>query len=189
MSRIIVESSSTAQWQKLVHDGEIASEIQLGEELESYLVFLLMRYLEKPELTNRVMALEFLNSMDSSGQVQQEQLRDIGDCCLLFSGFFPKIADKRRVNVSYYVGIGQSAYHHLADTCQEKMRQLFHEIGHGFVHLMDVLQAIRSLDEVNLLSPQAAFDLWQETGSNQAYKSLQQTTTAIPIRVDSDQKH
>ena len=189
MSRIILSSSSTAQWQQLVHDGEVACDIQLGEELESYLVFLLMRYLEKPELMSRVMALEFINSLESTGQIQQEQLREVGDCCLLFSGFFPKIADKRRVNVSYYVGIGQSAYLHLADTCQKKLNQLFQQVGHGFVNLMDVLQAIRSIGKENLLNPLEAMELWQSSGSTQALKSVQQVTQGIPVYTSSDIKH
>ncbi len=189
MSRIIVGSSSTAEWQKLVHDGEIASDTQLGEELQSYLVFLLMRYLAKPDLTNRIMALEYIDSLASSGSIQKEQLRDVGDSCLLFSGFFPKVADKRRVNVGYYVGMGQSAYHQLAEICQEKMSDLFHCVGDGFVRLMDVLQAIRSFDSVNALSPLEAFDLWQSTGSIQALKSLQYSTNAIPVSSTTDIKH
>lgn len=189
MSRIILTSSSTAQWHKLVHDGELASDIRLGEELESYLVFLLMRYLEKPELMSRIMALEFIQGLESTGQLKQEQLRDVGDSCLLFSGFFPKIADKRRVNVSYYVGIGQTAYHYLAESCQQKMSELFHKIGDGFIRLMDVLQAIRSLEKINLLSPLEAYDLWQTTGSTQAYKSLQSVTMSVPIQTSSDVKH
>lgn len=190
MSRIIVSSGNTAEWQKLVHDGELASQRELGEELQSYLVFLLMRYLEKPELMSRVMALEFISGLEASGQMQQEQLRNVGDCCLLFSGFFPKIADKRRVNVSYYVGIGQSAYHHLAETCQRKMSELFHCVGDGFVDLVDVLQAIRSLAHENALSPLQAFDLWENTGSNQAFKSVcEATTQAMPVVTPSNIKH
>ncbi len=189
MSRIIVSAGNTAEWQKLVHDGELASETELGEELQSYLVFLLMRYMEKPELMNQIMALEFIRGLRASGQMQQEQLRDVGDSCLLFSGFFPKIADKRRVKVSYYVGIGQSAYHYLADTCQEKMSELFHCVGDAFIHLMDVLQAIRNLDRVHELSLIQAFDLWQDTGSRQALQAIQQTTTAMPMDSGSRHKH
>ena len=178
-----------AQWQKLVLDGEKASDIQLGEELESYLVFLLMRYLEKPEMTNRIMAMEYLSSMESSGQLQQEQLRDVGDCCLLFSGFFPKIAEKRRVRISYYVNIGRTAYHHLAETCQTKLADMFHEVGDGFIHLMDVLQAIRSFENEALLSPMAAMDLWQDTRSSQALQSLQEAGISQPVSYQSKSTH
>ncbi len=189
MSQIILGSSSTAQWQKLVHDGEIASDTQLNEDLQSYLVFLLMRFLAKPDVVGRVMALEYLDSLAATGQIKKEQMRDVGDCCLLFSGFFPKIAEKRHVSVSYYVGIGQSAYHHLGEVCQEKMSQLFHGVGDAFVQLMDVLQAIRSFNYMNLLSPLEAFDLWQRTGSVQALKSLRQNTNAMPVFSAVDIKH
>lgn len=188
MSSIIVSSSNTAQWQELVQDAENASQINLGEELESYLVFLLMRYMEKPELLGRIMALEFLGSMESSGQLKQDLLRDVGDSCLLFSGFFPKIAEKRRVSISYYVGIGKSAYYHLAESCQYTMNALYQQLVDGFVRLMDVLQAIRSFDQATLLSPLEAFELWHTTGSRQAYAAIH-SQNAIPVHKLSKRKH
>jgi hypothetical protein len=49
---------------------------------------------------------------------------------------------------------------------------------------MDTLQAMRKLGENQpILSPFAAYDLWNDTGSTQALKSLQHHTddSAIPV--------
>ncbi|HFE38885.1 MAG TPA: hypothetical protein ENK06_10790, partial [Gammaproteobacteria bacterium] len=129
MAHIIVEPSSTAQWQKLVLDAEAACDFQLSEDLESYLVFLLMRFLEKPEFTSKIMAMDYLHSFIANGQVQQEKLRDVGDHCLLFSGLFPKIAERRQVKISYYVAMGKTAYQHLGDTCKAQLNEFYHQLA------------------------------------------------------------
>ena len=56
MSRLILEPTSQAQWQTLVHEAQTACDRNLDETLESYLVFLLMRFADKPECTARIMA-------------------------------------------------------------------------------------------------------------------------------------
>jgi len=190
MSRIITAPSSIAQWQKLVLEAEATCETQLNEEMESYLVFLLMRFLEKPEFTSKIMALDYLHSFQASGQVQQEKLRDVGDHCLLFSGLFPKIAERRRVKISYYVSMGKSAYLHLAETCKIQLCEFYKQLSETFVHLMDILQVIRGMsNQPQLLSPLQALELWGDTQSQQALKSLKLSTAGTPIFGSSDNKH
>ena len=113
----------------------------------------------------------------------------MGDSCLLFSGLFPKIAEKRSVSIGYYVGIGQSAYQHLAESCRAQLRKMFHEIAGAFVRLMDVLQAIRSFNQINFLTPLELCDLYRETGSEQALKSIQQKTLSTPVFDQRNIKH
>lgn len=190
MSSIIMEPSSTAQWQKLVQEAEVLCDYQLGEELESYLVFLLMRFLEKPDFTSKIMALDYLHGLISEGQLQQDRLRDVGDHCLLFSGLFPKIAERRRVKISYYVGMGRSAYSHLAETCREKLCEFYHALSEAFVKLMDILQAIRSMGgHHQVLTPLEALELWGDTQSQIALKTLRQVSNSTPILGSNRYKH
>ncbi len=190
MSKIILESSSTAQWHKLVHEAEASSETALNEEMESYLVFLLMRHTEKTNITSHIMAMEYLDSLSANGQLQQDKLRDVGDQCLIFSGLFPKIAEIRTVKVSYYVGIGVSAYHHLADTCKVQLCDFYHQLAEEFVHLMDVLQVIRSMNKsAESLSALDALSLWSDTGSKQALKTVENVTDATICLDTSSFKH
>jgi len=192
MTQIIVESGNTAQWQKLVHEAEALCEYQLDEELESYLVFLLIRFLDKADFTSRIMALDYLNSLVETGKLRESKLREVGDHCLLFSGLFPKIAEKRRIKVSYYVSLGQSAYNDLATTCQLKLGDLYYQLANSFVKLMDILQTIGSMrDASNVLSPLQAFELWSETRSQKALDALKRSTSVIstPSLVHSSKKH
>jgi hypothetical protein len=97
---------------------------------------------------------------------------------LLFSGLFPKIAEKRLVKISYFVNMGQSAYGTLARTHHD----LYASLAKQFVTLMDVLQSVRrhTSDFPDLL-PLQAYDLWNETGSKRALRILKQYTQATPV--------
>jgi len=190
MPQIIIETSSTAEWQKLVHEAEAICEFRLDEELESYLVFLLMRFLGRSDFTSRIMAMDYLHSLVQTGQLQQESLRDVGDHCLLFSGLFPKIAERRQVKISYYVGIGKSAYHHLADTCKESLGLFYRQLADAFVQLMDILQAIGKMrNNTEVLSPLEALELWGDTQSKQALKAIQSISDGFPVYNSQVSKH
>jgi len=92
MRQLILEPTTQAQWQTLVHEAQYACDRELDETLESYLVFLLMRFTDKPQCMSRVMAQDYLSSQAASGGERVERLRDVGDHCLLFSGLFPQLA-------------------------------------------------------------------------------------------------
>lgn len=187
MSVLMTDASSTAQWQDLVKEAEAQCHIQLDEELESYLVFLLMRYTQKPEMAAKVMALEYLRGMQANGSHRQSQLIDVGDQCLLYSGLFPKRAEKRRVRISYYVDLGRSAYQCVAEASQRTMAQVFSHLSSQFLELMDTLQAMRTLNGgiKASLDPLEAYELWNDTSSQRARTVLGQHTVAIPVKVHS----
>lgn len=169
-----------AQWHSLVHDAEQIAGVKLAEELESYLVFTLMRYLGRSEMGQRILALDYLQAAHSQGREQQEKLRDVGDQCLLFSGLFPKRAERRRVRISYYVDLGRSAYQHLGHST-DPLSTLYAELARAFVSAMDILQAIRNMRQEQILDPLNSFELWQDTGSSMARKSLAEVSDSTPV--------
>ncbi len=182
----------TAQWNKLVLEAEEAIQIHLDEDLESYLVFLLMRFHSRPEIARSVMALEYLEGLQSSGQIRREQLRSVGDQCLLYSGLFPQRARRNQVTVGYYIDLGRSAYRNLAEDERFAFAEIFTKLAIHFVSLMDTLQALRSLGtETPLLDPLTAAELWQESGSRHARAVLGSVTTAdlLPQPPTSAPKH
>lgn len=168
MSELILQPTATAEWQSLVKEAEKTGHFILGEELESYLTFLLMRFTEKPEMAKSVFALEFLNGLEETGYQRMEKLRDVGDKCLLVSGLFPGRAEKRRVRISYFVELGQNAYAALGQSPQ-KYAKLYILLQESFVILMDTLHVIRSLSgESQSLTPLQAQELWADTASPHA---------------------
>lgn len=187
MSELLVHTSATEEWLSLVHEAEAASEHHLDEEMQSYLVFLLMRFAEKPELAASILAVEYLESMGAMGRVGQEQLRNVGDKCLLYSGLFPQRAERRRVKISYFVDLGRSAYQQLSERVEHNAAVMYHRLAGSFVSLMDILQAMRALGApAEQLDPLRAFELWQDTGSRAALKTLEQSTQGTPLVISSD---
>ncbi len=179
MRSLVLHPTDVAQWHALVNEAQAACECNLDESLESYLVFLLMRFSGRPEIVRRVMALEFLEAQLRARR-QVDQLRDVGDQCLLFSGFFPQLAEQRMVRISYFVGIGRSAYQQLSSLVDCQSERLYRRLAEAFVCVMDVLQAMRGLSGAMVLEPLAAAELWQDTGSRSALRILGETTSAFP---------
>lgn len=171
MTSLVLEPTATALWQGLVNDAEEAANCRLDETLESYLVMTLMRFSQRPELVNSIMALEFLDSAQHGGARQHEKLRDVGDKCLLVSGLFPQNARRRLVSIGYFVNLGRSAYQQLHD----KIQGFYGQLAADFVPMMDVLHAVRELNQQSArLDLLAAFELWDETGSQHARERLNQ---------------
>jgi hypothetical protein len=141
---LVLEPTTTAQWQTLVREAGGASHHRLDETLESYLVHLLMRFTGEAHFASRVMAFDYLQGSLAQGREREQRLRDVGDCCLITTGLFPARAERCRVRLSYYVQLGRSAYWQLAQARRNALAELFSLIAEGFVHLMEVLQAMRT---------------------------------------------
>jgi len=191
MKTIITHPTELAQWHALINDAQQACTIVLEEELESYLVFLLMRYSQQPQMVSTIFATEFLQSLSQTGEQQHQQLRNIGDQCLLISGLFPGRAQQRQVKLSYYVNIGQSAYGVLSGNEQASLAAMFKNLCHDFVALMDVLQTTRDMAGAGLdLLPLDAQELWEETHSQRALEILKNYTDSFPhTSIDGSKKN
>lgn len=181
---IMTDSTSTALWHGIVHEAEETCSVLLKEEIESYLVFLLMRFTKKPEFIKQIIALDFLHGLNLTLHQREVALREVGDKCLLFAGLFPNIAKKRLVRTSYFVKMGQAAYTHIS----KKNNDLYDHLSHQFVPLMDILQSIRQYTKHSPdLLPLQAYELWNDTGSPRALAILKQYTTrkdAIPLFIE-----
>lgn len=183
MSTLILHPTTTAQWYALVNEAEQSCAISLPVDLESYLVFLLQRFTDNPEIASSVLGLDFLNSYQETRHHQQ--LKDVGDKCLLLAGLFPGRAVKRRVKLSYFVKLGQTAYSTLSSYVIHQ-EELFSQLCYEFPKLLDVLLAMREspLGSIGLLQ---SLELWHETGSQVARDRLRQVTPSLPI-FDFDKK-
>lgn len=183
MKQLLLEPTATAQWQSLVREAESACHRQLGPELQSYLVFLLMRFITRPEMATAVLATEYLRGSQSTGQVRVVRLREVGDCCLLYSGLFPKRAERKLVRVSYFVELGRTAYDEVAHGLAKSSAQMYQHLAAAFIVLMEVLQAMRILGG-DSLGPLHAVELWNDTGIKGALRELALVSDGFPVRSD-----
>jgi len=176
--QLILDTSELSQWHTLVHEAELDYGCELGETMQSYLVFTLMRFAKNQQLNSHALAIDYLNSHHLPNSMRSEQLRDIGDQCLLVSGLFPQSAEKRQVGVTYYVDLGRSAYHHISTVTQQGIAELYQQLAESFILLMDLLQTIRQYS-MPALQPIAAMELWRQTGSKAAYQQISEH--GIPV--------
>ena len=176
--KFILAESELSQWQTLVREAEHDYGCRLDEDMQSYLVFTLMRFTKHQQLNTHPLAIDYLTSQNLAPGKRSEQLRDIGDQCLLVSGLYPGSTEKRLVGVNYYVDLGRSAYQHISTLTQQGIADLYQQLAESFVLLMDLLQTIRQYS-CPPLQPAAALELWQRTGSKAAL--LQISDNAMPV--------
>ncbi len=176
--QFILDSSELSQWHTLVREAEQDYGCQLNEAMQSYLVFTLMRFAKNSQLNTKALALDYLTSYQLHDALRKEQLRDIGDQCLLVSGLYPQSAERRLVGAGYYVDLGRSAYFHISTVTQKGIAELYRQLAESFVLLMDLLQTIRQYSSP-ALQPITALELWHKTGSRVAYKQISEH--GIPV--------
>ncbi|HVE44961.1 MAG TPA: hypothetical protein VNC84_07540 [Gammaproteobacteria bacterium] len=166
---ILTGDSPLLLWQKLIKNAEARCSIQLIDDLEYYLIALLMRYVDRPDIAKQAFTEVFLKAMQESRQKRNLSLQTVGDQCLLYTGLFPRAAVRRHVKISYFVDLGRSAYANIS----HKTDDFYGLLAEQFVAMMDVLQSIR---EVPDLLPLEAYEQWQDVGSQYAYSVLKKHT-------------
>lgn len=137
----IREGPALALWHDLVRDGEERTGLALGESVQSYLVFVLMRYLRDGALAAHVLGMEWLVASEQAGRARADALRDVGDRCLLIAGRYPRLAERRRVSADYYANLGTGAYHGVAESARDGYAALYAELARAFGAMVRVLAA------------------------------------------------
>lgn len=178
---ILVEPTEQAHWHRLIQDAELSCTQTLPHDLEAYLVITLMRFNQRPTALDGAMAIQWLQARQLTGHRATEALRDLGDQCLLLSGLFPGLAERRLVRLSYYVDLGRGAYHQLAAQLERATAGLYAALCEGFLSLLEVLHAVRELGGGTALGPLASYELWADTGHTGARRRLQRYSNALPL--------
>lgn len=145
MTRILTDAAPTALWHELVREAERNGSAPLDSDSESYLVFLLMRHLRDPGLAGHVFALDYFTAQHQPRTQRQQQLRDLGDRCLLIAGLYPQQAQRRLVGLDYFLNLGSQAYAELADATATALAQLYRQLASGYARLVRVLVEVRRL--------------------------------------------
>lgn len=184
---LLLHPTMTAQWQALLNEAQQHCAIALNEELESYLVFLLIRFTECPELAKSVLGLEFLDSLQSQRRENQLRLKEVGDKCLLYAGLFPDHASRRRLTVNYFVNLGKTAYSTLSSQSHKNRASLFSALCQQFILMTDVLNATRDAAGQNYQRDLfQALECWTKSNSQYSFDILKTQTNSLPISPDKD---
>lgn len=148
MSECLLEGHATDLWRELVREGGAHLGAHLDDELESYLVFLLMRHQRDAPLLGRIFAVELLQAMQLEGTMRANELRDVGDRCLIVSGLYPEHAARRRVSASYFLALGQGAYLAAAERARAAYASLYLRVAEAYAVLVEVLMGVRAISSL-----------------------------------------
>jgi hypothetical protein len=152
MAAILTDASPLQLWTDLVRDAELAAGTRLDEELESYLVFLLLAHTRDVHLHGSAAALDYLLARAESGARRREELRQVGDRCLLLAGFYPEQAERRLVSVGYFLSLGSRAYDELSAALRASVSELYRRLAQAFARLARIaLEVRRQMREITPL--------------------------------------
>jgi hypothetical protein len=142
-------------WQALIRDGAARRRLALDECEECYLGFVLIRHQRDAQLGARVLALDWLGAHEERGQQRVDALRDVGDRCLLIAGFYPELAQRRRVSTDYFIELGRGAYAAVADCARGGEASLFAQLARAYLRLVRVLRGMCSDGDASRLARMA----------------------------------
>ena len=143
MTAILSNAAPLELWTDLVRDAENAVGAQLDEELESYLVFLLIAHTRDVHLHGNAVAFDYLLARAAGGARRKEELRQVGDRCLLLAGFYPEQAERRMVTVDYFLALGSHAYDELSVALRAGLAELFRRLARAYARLARITLEVR----------------------------------------------
>lgn len=177
------------QWNELLDQAGLFSGIQLESGIQQYLVNTLAAYINDEALANRALYPEQILNMLHEGKARQHQLKEMGDHCLIISGLYPLLAEKRHVPISHYIDLGITSYRHLSSQVNPLQQIFFAQLADEFNNMVNLLYTLRLFAGSEPLSPLQAFELWQDTGSATAYQILTRSRQSIPACVNTAAYH
>ncbi len=144
-------------FQGLVTDGLKKQGLHLLPETQIYLVNLLVRFMLTKNLyqqdqnghtLEQPLALMFKEALEQEHpQIQGSLFRNLGDTSLYLSGFFQESLQKRNVNLSYYIGMGQNAYNNasqlMSGFSHSALREVLTELSDRFSQFVNLLYYVR----------------------------------------------
>src|SRR5262249_16860412 len=78
-----------------------------------------------------------------SGRRLKQELREVGDRCLLLAGLYPEQAERRMVSVRYFLDLGSRAYDELSNTLTAGLAELYDRLAQAFPPAVPVLLEVR----------------------------------------------
>jgi hypothetical protein len=163
MTAILADAAPLELWTDLVREAESAVGTRLDEELESYLVFLLIAHTRDVHLHGNAVALDYLLAR-AGGAQRREELRQVGDRCLLLAGFYPEQAERRMVTIDYFLALGSNAYDELSTTLRAGLAELFRRLARAYARLARVTLEVRR--QMREIAPLVLHELCTAPGGN-----------------------
>lgn len=126
---------------EVVLEGECRAGVTLSQEVESYLVHVIARYFDKPNVNKDPIAIKMLSAMNLPKSQKRQKLQEVAEECLLIDGF--GYGRNNWPSKEYYVSMGQIAYGNIAYI--ERPPEIFYEnIATEFKTISKVIRKLKN---------------------------------------------
>jgi hypothetical protein len=141
---LYLQPTELAHWHALVNEAQLKARHELGETLESYVVYLLMRFTQQPDISKTILAEDYLTAINSP-RTNDGKLQSVGDKCLILSGLFPDRNRQKGLPAEYIPKLGKSAFFalHQQESNNPNPDTVFGQLAHQFETVTRVIDYLR----------------------------------------------
>ena len=196
-STLTLDATPESFFFELVRSAIDRQKVRIQPETEFYVVKLLKRFIfsdalysrsSSGNLTEQPLVFLYKEALEAGDSPEQKVLfQNVGDISLFKAGFFQESLTRSNLDLSYFIGLGGTAYRNAAERSGEKhFRELFSELSDQFESCVGILSEV-SVATTPTRTEQDLFrlyEVWNRTGSERVARALQKTG----IQVERDPK-
>lgn len=109
---------------------------------------------EDGSVNEKILGLKYLEASQKSSSQKKVELKEIGDTALFLCGFFSESVSRKITDISYYQGLGRTAYHQLNNIVPEvfEVPDFYARVSDFFeqlIALMTILTSELSMNKSN----------------------------------------
>jgi hypothetical protein len=168
---VTCHASVDEYFHEVVTDALEAVALEATPPTEWYLVSLLGDFAHA-RLPDQPLALVLAGAQDAEPASRVRALKEVGDTSLYVAGFFAESLDRQLVDLDYYVGLGQTAYHQLAGRMAGNLTQVYRELAERFPRFVDVLAEVRRRVDFASADVVKLYEQWLRTRDEWVEKKL-----------------
>lgn len=168
-------------WNQLIRQACEYSKINLTDDLQSYLLLTLVRYIQNEDLAENAIAMHLSSQSQVVVKNRQQLLKTQADHSLILAGLFPAQLERQSIRISHYIKLGSDSFRHLSNLVADNDRVIYEKLSESFVQLVDILHTIRAFNGSPALPLIQAMELWSDTGSKTAYQQLTINRQSFPL--------
>ncbi|ADR18381.1 hypothetical protein [Calditerrivibrio nitroreducens] len=194
---MLVVKNLNSEFYDIVSEKEKNVNIELSDYSKLYLMNLLKGLIEKNDffykdiIGNDALAEAFMKALSEEILKKVQKIKAVGDLCLIYSGLFPDMLNRKLVDIDYFIQLGKVSFltlHRIYFTMNSlsDLKNLYYSIFLDFFKLVTVMieisKSFKLIDQKNLLK---VYERWQKTKINSLYEILK-VNNIHPIAYQSE---
>lgn len=164
-----------------------------------YLVNLLSEFIKTEELfvfedghyEEKPLAILLAKAMESDEPTRVKLFKKIGDTSLYIAGFFADHIDSKKVDIEYYIAMGEGAYQNLSGIfiAEKTFAELYAELATKFGSFVNILSEVSLPGDIHSNKDLIRlYEKWLKTGDKRIRDKLEKEGI-VPKDISSNKNH